>query len=119
MVVPWYCSIRFLEFGDDDLGDCSDADDIEKFGHQMMRVTNGDFLALLFEGAEAVSYTHLDVYKRQVWIRFSSMRSNCLGLSAGISTVAVSYTHLDVYKRQALRSDGGRGSRLKADSVPG
>ena len=39
-----------------------------------------------------VSYTHLDVYKRQVYVVF---------IAVGY-VVAVSYTHLDVYKRQML-----------------
>ena len=59
--------------------------------------------------ARAVSYTHLDVYKRQVgsngnwlgvskWplVLYGSVGSN--GNWLGVSTV--SYTHLDVYKRQ-------------------
>ena len=48
-----------------------------------------------------VSYTHLDVYKRQnnhstrVYHRFNYRKTNpCRGVEA------VSYTHLDVYKRQ-------------------
>ena len=47
------------------------------------------------KGVIAVSYTHLDVYKRQIWycIIFSGTVL-CFG--------AVSYTHLDVYKRQHL-----------------
>ena len=57
------------------------------------------------EGVRAVSYTHLDVYKRQAACRASSR------VSARISTptirrlsgsTAVSYTHLDVYKRQPV-----------------
>ena len=61
-------------------------------------------------GARTVSYTHLDVYKRQVdgdsvdsdKIQFeralvNSQISNILK-QAGVDTV--SYTHLDVYKRQ-------------------
>ena len=47
----------------------------------------------------AVSYTHLDVYKRQAWditirefTRHSVIIENCCD--------PVSYTHLDVYKRQ-------------------
>ena len=59
----------------------------------------------------AVSYTHLDVYKRQILLR-QDIISNienylCLVRSAETlvndskkSAVAVSYTHLDVYKRQ-------------------
>ena len=44
----------------------------------------------------AVSYTHLDVYKRQLWFL----------LVGGLLLVMgpVSYTHLDVYKRQDTRS---------------
>ena len=58
----------------------------------------------------AVSYTHLDVYKRQ------ALAGIPLGLVIGVligfigcpdgfrlKTTAVSYTHLDVYKRQAGR----------------
>ena len=64
----------------------------------------------------AVSYTHLDVYKRQQYIkgnlrlvlsvikRFQNSNENaddlfqigCIGL------MTVSYTHLDVYKRQPI-----------------
>ena len=52
----------------------------------------------------AVSYTHLDVYKRQV----------CKGISVGVDiekiqkisdrivNKSVSYTHLDVYKRKVF-----------------
>ena len=49
----------------------------------------------------AVSYTHLDVYKRQ-WLfsgepgDFTRPENRLIGIEA------VSYTHLDVYKRQAL-----------------
>ena len=64
-----------------------------------------------------VSYTHLDVYKRQVWDGFQSTLTQwiCryiqvylwLPVSDMFSTIlakiqAVSYTHLDVYKRQTL-----------------
>ena len=67
----------------------------------------------------AVSYTHLDVYKRQLLMRTIFSQNgivNTLLLNAGIiekaipfwsntmlarvMVVAVSYTHLDVYKRQ-------------------
>ena len=47
----------------------------------------------------AVSYTHLDVYKRQ---GMSSDRVSYLDISDGKLERAVSYTHLDVYKRQLL-----------------
>ena len=48
------------------------------------------------ETISAVSYTHLDVYKRQI-VEFS--RSIVFGEDR---LRAVSYTHLDVYKRQGL-----------------
>ena len=67
-----------------------------------------------FEQLKAVSYTHLDVYKRQVSdrplrapcaeIKYSSTSRPSRKLDLiGNSIVrpdAVSYTHLDVYKRQ-------------------
>ena len=45
---------------------------------------------------DAVSYTHLDVYKRQTQQRYLAPRQ----ASTQHQLVAVSYTHLDVYKRQ-------------------
>ena len=70
----------------------------------------------------AVSYTHLDVYKRQVWRRTSSLittsgdvykRQELANPNSGaehsklyiriqllLVLIPVSYTHLDVYKRQ-------------------
>ena len=55
----------------------------------------------------AVSYTHLDVYKRQVPTRQgvhlpqdSSTVNSRKNLAISTIQVAVSYTHLDVYKRQ-------------------
>ena len=52
----------------------------------------------------AVSYTHLDVYKRQVGAVIS-MAIGAGGLTqalifSSIGAISVSYTHLDVYKRQ-------------------
>ena len=46
----------------------------------------------------SVSYTHLDVYKRQAHARVETERKSYLERSRR----SVSYTHLDVYKRQAL-----------------
>ena len=70
------------------------------------------------EEQRAVSYTHLDVYKRQgqiqeadnmEWSFIFFLNSALLGV--GLATV--SYTHLDVYKRQKAtyqaQSRGGRG----------
>ena len=66
--------------------------------------------------SRAVSYTHLDVYKRQVLdppvvVAVGVSRA---GIGIGFADDAfgddssgvapVSYTHLDVYKRQLLRS---------------
>ena len=65
----------------------------------------------------AVSYTHLDVYKRQArheaaelgyeTVDFNDPAKACFETLFLINTVpdrviAVSYTHLDVYKRQRL-----------------
>ena len=54
-----------------------------------------------------VSYTHLDVYKRQVAASWAGYSLSDEAKKAAVNkegSVAVSYTHLDVYKRQALRS---------------
>ena len=56
----------------------------------------------------AVSYTHLDVYKRQ--------EITCKGAEYAVyyqndpGAEAVSYTHLDVYKRQGRHQGYPRGS---------
>ena len=50
-----------------------------------------------------VSYTHLDVYKRQLYDRINQRVLMMMdeGLEAEARSVyPVSYTHLDVYKRQ-------------------
>ena len=80
---------------------------------------------LLFRSIWTVSYTHLDVYKRQehsviqlrplciieqvhiIALARTKLRQCQLGLlvrfrRSDIYTVPVSYTHLDVYKRQHL-----------------
>ena len=53
--------------------------------------------ALVAHGYRAVSYTHLDVYKRQ-----QRGHQHPVGGVAGVDGChrPVSYTHLDVYKRQ-------------------
>ena len=90
---------------------------------------------------EPVSYTHLDVYKRQGLkleeqlkdvarhhgIRF--LGPNCIGLvnsAISLNITAVSYTHLDVYKRQGqdrprrivsqVRRCDNRGVHLRSQS---
>ena len=72
---------------------------------------------IIEEGAYPVSYTHLDVYKRQMLYRmFELQESDIIIQSQGLYRLeapefsdeasispwaeAVSYTHLDVYKRQ-------------------
>ncbi|RVU76022.1 arginase family protein [Pantoea dispersa] len=56
-----------------------------------------------------VSYTHLDVYKRQ--------DIDCLDPAHAPGTgTPVSYTHLDVYKRQRL--SGGAGGCPHPDPLP-
>ena len=50
---------------------------------------------------EAVSYTHLDVYKRQAYARCAFQPAQA-AIGPGFRGAGpVSYTHLDVYKRQA------------------
>ena len=58
-----------------------------------------------------VSYTHLDVYKRQVHCVWTLKNHGCEAILVNnnpetVST-AVSYTHLDVYKRQVHSSMAG------------
>ena len=53
-----------------------------------------------------VSYTHLDVYKRQKVFRYSDETAEAVASGEKLlkesGTISVSYTHLDVYKRQIL-----------------
>ena len=57
----------------------------------------------LAQGEGPVSYTHLDVYKRQV-LQHEEQAGEADGdAHAGqllVGVIPVSYTHLDVYKRQ-------------------
>ena len=61
----------------------------------------------------SVSYTHLDVYKRQhlAGTEASGLFEARLGAEEmpGKEVHAVSYTHLDVYKRQALSGSDHHG----------
>ena len=73
----------------------------------------------------AVSYTHLDVYKRQLlnsrgYPTYTMLKRLMAGITTDtqksaavtpaastrkrVSTVTVSYTHLDVYKRQGAKN---------------
>ena len=65
-------------------------------------------------GLVAVSYTHLDVYKRQplphllanpIWAHPMARgpKVPLCGLATLCGISSVSYTHLDVYKRQSIR----------------
>ena len=72
---------------------------------------------------DAVSYTHLDVYKRQIFYGYLYQEKKCFGLDYNDlivfvlylfeqnPAIPVSYTHLDVYKRQVV---DGRGERIPA-----
>ena len=70
------------------------------FGGGIIGQRDGIAHAGILHGLDAVSYTHLDVYKRQ------GKDVICIYVAIGQkrSTVAVSYTHLDVYKRQNRKS---------------
>ena len=69
---------------------------------------------IAFYGMSPVSYTHLDVYKRQVFVlQILEKAANdpgvikthyqvSFGLALG-TCIPVSYTHLDVYKRQTRK----------------
>ena len=59
-------------------------------------------------GGNAVSYTHLDVYKRQILGSLDRFMAYLIEETKGkfptwLAPTPVSYTHLDVYKRQAHR----------------
>ena len=56
---------------------------------------------------DAVSYTHLDVYKRQALNCYASVDGMAVSADSVLCIGTVSYTHLDVYKRQVhkLRLD--------------
>ena len=56
---------------------------------------------ILSKTLEAVSYTHLDVYKRQIFCGAAEGHEQLAAPLAGADgLMPVSYTHLDVYKRQ-------------------
>ena len=60
----------------------------------------------------SVSYTHLDVYKRQGYTRLATMMLTparpAMRQRLPRSIGSVSYTHLDVYKRQVVGIDSVR-----------
>ena len=66
-----------------------------------------------------VSYTHLDVYKRQIYVKCEylnpggSMKDRiALNIIRDAEQKAVSYTHLDVYKRQ-LQHGSYKSAKLR------
>ena len=66
-----------------------------------------DSLSEISNNTKSVSYTHLDVYKRQVLLIITEIKlhrisavSVCHCATSFLNSV--SYTHLDVYKRQAI-----------------
>ena len=76
----------------------------------MLEITKNprrSFLQCLFIGggilfsSDAVSYTHLDVYKRQDCTQFYIGQTGRSFKLRYKEHIPVSYTHLDVYKRQA------------------
>ena len=72
----------------------------------------------VFHGCSPVSYTHLDVYKRQVdgavtQVLECGVEEKIFVDGAVRACVAVSYTHLDVYKRQ-LSDSAGNFTRTQA-----
>ena len=69
-----------------------------------------------WQTAASVSYTHLDVYKRQVYGHTISPHVG--GGTNSTEYETVSYTHLDVYKRQTF---GGvlLAVRLPTSGPPG
>ena len=73
----------------------------------IVRGTTSKQIVKLLRDAGAVSYTHLDVYKRQnseslqkegMYMSYSAV--NTIWVLVGAALVSVSYTHLEVYKRQ-------------------
>ena len=69
----------------------------------------------------SVSYTHLDVYKRQGLgcpaFQKSSSSSPLIGNAPQDKDTAVSYTHLDVYKRQCPYRSTTRNEMSLADAL--
>ena len=77
--------------------------------NEMPSIPVDDFV---FVDIISVSYTHLDVYKRQIhvsntkdsthFVKYGNAWFSKISLPVGYSFIAVSYTHLDVYKRQIM-----------------
>ena len=77
--------------------------------------------------AISVSYTHLDVYKRQQGTTSNAVLQQAVKASLEehpapeqphtAGNAPVSYTHLDVYKRQGLANAGDAGDVLRTSAV--
>ena len=92
----------------------------ENFQRLLSDVMSGKINCVVVK--DPVSYTHLDVYKRQAYERWAKVYNlkqmaaalqylqehhltDYAALTASTEAAAVSYTHLDVYKRQVHRSE--------------
>ena len=99
--------------------DFLDSFDAELFGELVETIiveSNERIRFRLKNGLEPVSYTHLDVYKRQIQTtltrvmdpnEYDSLLNTLVASFSNINSEIivfspVSYTHLDVYKRQPL-----------------
>ena len=71
---------------------------IYKAGEQVASLTTDDKGQASVNGLYPVSYTHLDVYKRQKQKKRTITKSRVK--KSLLAATTVSYTHLDVYKRQ-------------------
>ena len=69
-------------------------------GSRLYPVTSAPAPVKIRHSHAPVSYTHLDVYKRQIQPTHSSAPHGKRPARRMSSTIPVSYTHLDVYKRQ-------------------
>ena len=77
---------------------------LQEKGENFNRSGKGFSLTMTADSDKSVSYTHLDVYKRQVRAvihSFSRKVTPAGGHRSCLYIKAVSYTHLDVYKRQS------------------
>ena len=83
-----------------------------------IKVEDKEF-ANLVKSLGSVSYTHLDVYKRQV----NNGNTDCtvgrsfpeMDIEKVVFHAPVSYTHLDVYKRQRLSREDG--DKVESNSI--
>ena len=91
----------------------------EKITSAFERATEERLPVILFCCSGAVSYTHLDVYKRQAHSIFlvknmKSVTEFCTGRLWYGASASVSYTHLDVYQRQVAGCPKDMGNNQKS-----